>query len=410
VTSSEKVGKKRGDAGQPVAHPTVLFVSISGWLAGPGRSLLTLLSYFPSGVERVLAAPAEGDLVTAARARRALEVHLPLPRRPDQRPDLPRRVLALAKLTFWILWHRRRLVAIHANGFTELNLAAPGAVLARVPVVAWLHGSQVGRWNRRLGAIWRRLLPCHRLVAVSGTARRIVAASGLAAVEEVEIVPNPIDPEDVRTPASAGADVAGRSLAIGYLGGTVPGKGFDLLPAIVERLRDAPVRWLLFLSPPTSRLTSEEGPWAALDEASGGRVSFMGRASDVREAYRQCDVVICPSLQESFGRVAAEAMANGLPVVATDIEPFRDLLGDEEAGLLFSPGDADGAARAIRRLIDEPHLRVILGEAGRIRSAAFEPGPIVARLIQLYGLGPGNGARGGIAGSDRPSRRRKRSG
>jgi glycosyltransferase involved in cell wall biosynthesis len=113
---------------------------------------------------------------------------------------------------------------------------------------------------------------------------------------------------------------------------------------------------------------------------------FAGRASDVREAYARCDAIICPSLRESFSRIAAEAMVNGLPVVASDIEPFRDLLGRDEAGLLFAPGDVGAAARAVRRLLDEPELRTTLGDEGRRRSEAFKPGPIAARLAELYGL------------------------
>jgi glycosyltransferase involved in cell wall biosynthesis len=126
--------------------------------------------------------------------------------------------------------------------------------------------------------------------------------------------------------------------------------------------------------------------WTQLEALSaGGRVSFPGRKPDVRDAYRGCDIIICPSRRESFGRIAAEAMTNGLPVVASDIGPFRDLVGD--AGLLFPTGDAASAAAAVRKLVEQPALRDQLGRSALRRATPLEPGPIVRRFTELYGLG-----------------------
>ena len=78
-------------------------------------------------------------------------------------------------------------------------------------------------------------------------------------------------------------------------------------------------------------------------------------------------------------------MCNGLPVVATDIEPLHELVGDGEAGLLFPPGDAEAAAVALRRLLIDPALRRTCGERGRERAANFAPARVVDRLAELYG-------------------------
>ena len=92
-------------------------------------------------------------------------------------------------------------------------------------------------------------------------------------------------------------------------------------------------------------------------EASGvGGLSIEGKFTDVRDAYARCDVVVCPSVLDSFCRVAAEAMLNGLPVVGSDLPPIRDLLGDDEAGLLVPSGDVEAAAKAVARLVDDPEL------------------------------------------------------
>jgi glycosyltransferase involved in cell wall biosynthesis len=113
-----------------------------------------------------------------------------------------------------------------------------------------------------------------------------------------------------------------------------------------------------------------------------------------------------PSLRESFGRVVAEAMANGLPVVASDLEPIRDLLGDNAAGLLVPAGDVTAMSEAIGRLAGDPLLRDLLGREGRKRSSRFAPGPITWRLEQLYGVGgslPRPGTDGELALDPMPS-------
>jgi glycosyltransferase involved in cell wall biosynthesis len=98
-----------------------------------------------------------------------------------------------------------------------------------------------------------------------------------------------------------------------------------------------------------------------------------------------CDIILCPSAEESFSRIPAEAMLNGLAVVASDIEPHRALLaGSDPAGLLFSIDDLEMAADHIRRLAADSSLRMALGEAGQSRAAAFAPDQIVAKLVDLY--------------------------
>ncbi|MBA2336404.1 MAG: glycosyltransferase family 4 protein, partial [Acidimicrobiia bacterium] len=99
------------------------------------------------------------------------------------------------------------------------------------------------------------------------------------------------------------------------------------------------------------------------------------------------DIVWVPSRSESFCRVAAEAMMNGIAVVASDIPPLRQLLGDDEAGLLYSTEDPAAAAAALRRLVADPDLRRRLGEAGRVRADAYSPQIVTTRLLELYGIG-----------------------
>lgn len=79
-------------------------------------------------------------------------------------------------------------------------------------------------------------------------------------------------------------------------------------------------------------------------------------------------------------------MLNEIPVVGSDLEPVRALLGDNEAGLVVPVGDMTAMADAIVRLAADPHLRQGLGKAGRQKAEVFAPEAITAQLRELYGL------------------------
>jgi glycosyltransferase involved in cell wall biosynthesis len=296
------------------------------------------------------------------------------------------RLIGVLKLTTWIFARRRQIAAIHANGFTEFHLVAVAAIIARVQVVVWFHAYRVERWDRRLGRVWRVLVKRRSLVAVSGTARQVVTQTGLAATAEIEIVPNPIDPIDVRAstppPRSPRQD---RVTTVGYLGPPTLDKGFDFLLDVVEKAASIPARWVLFTERRRLDSTTEDRLWRRAEAlALQGRLRLLRRERDVRLAYAGCDIVICPSRRESFGRIAAEAMLNSIPVVASDIPPFRALIGDER--MLFPVGDADAAGTIIHRLVGDSMLREAVGSSMARRAEAFGPAIAVSRLFDLYGL------------------------
>jgi glycosyltransferase involved in cell wall biosynthesis len=152
-----------------------------------------------------------------------------------------------------------------------------------------------------------------------------------------------------------------------------------------ETAERVPVRWLVFSRQGDDHLA---GTWDRLRHLEAeGRVSIGGKLTDVGAAYARADVVVCPSVHESFCRVAAEAMLNGIPVAGSDLEPVRALLGEGDAGLLFPVGDLDAGAEAIARLARDRGLRERLGRAGRDRAGAYAPAAIGARFVELLGLG-----------------------
>lgn len=364
--------------------PTILFVSTPAALGGSNRSLVTLLRALDGRVTRVVATPPFGSFIELVRRERLADEVVELPRRPGRPVDRGLRMLAGLRIAGWAWRNRGRLIAIHANALTGLNLATPAALVTRRRTVVWVHDAIGSRWGSVLGPVLRRLLPKLRIAAVSPTAEAVAVGNGLCAPGDAAIVPNPIDPVEVL--AEAGR-TGKPPLHIGVLGGATERKGFDLLPQVVAALADLPVVWKLYVFLEPAPDNAEV--WKRLRAFASGMVDAVGKTTDVRKAYADLDIVFCPSRAESFCRVAAEAMMNGIPVAGSDIEPLRALLGDDEAGLVFPSGDTAAAAAALRRLATDPALRSRLGEEGRRRAAAYEPEAITAELLELYGVGVG---------------------
>jgi phosphatidylinositol alpha-mannosyltransferase len=361
--------------------PAVLFVATPAVLGGSNRSLVTLLTALEGRVHRVLAAPPFGSFHELVERDGLADELIHLPRKPRHPLDRLLRVAAGFRIAWWAIRNRRRLAALHANALTGLNLSTPAALVSRRPTVVWIHDPVGSAWGRRLGPVLRRLLPGLRIAAVSPTAESVAVENGLCAPGDAAIIPNPIDPTEV---LATGREEERATLHIGVLGGASERKGFDLLPAVVTDLENREISWKLYVHLEPNQ--GNRAVWEALRGFPTDLVDAVGKTSDVRKAYANLDIVFCPSRAESFCRVAAEAMMNGIPVVGSDIDPLRSLLGDDEAGLIFPSGDAEAAADRLGRLVDDPELRASLGDAGRRRAARYAPEAIAHDLLRLYGV------------------------
>ncbi len=361
--------------------PTVLFVVTPAQMGGSNRSMVTLLQSLEGRVNRVLAMPSFGSFREVAEAAHLADEYIDLPRKPGSPFDRFLRMGAGLKVALWVMRRRSQVSAIHANALTGLNMSVPAAILHKGNTVVWIHDPVGSRWGNRLGPIIRRLVPGLKIAAVSRVAEGVAVENGLCERGAAHLIPNPIDPADV-VPLSSTR--SGTRLSVGVLGGASHRKGFDLLPDTIESLDDDSIEWHLFVSSTVE--PGMEPTWQRLRALQAKNVKVHDKVFDVASVYGQLDIVFCPSRNESFCRVAAEAMINGIPVVGSDIEPLRDLLGEEKAGIIFSNDDPAEAAAALRRLIGDSGLRDRMGTEGKRRSEPFQPGAIADQLLELYGV------------------------
>jgi phosphatidylinositol alpha-mannosyltransferase len=97
------------------------------------------------------------------------------------------------------------------------------------------------------------------------------------------------------------------------------------------------------------------------------------------------DVYVAPATgHESFGVILVEALAAGVPVVATDIPGYREVIHDTVDGVLVPPGDDRALADGVARVLDDPRLAERLADAGRTRAAAFSWESLTPRIEAVY--------------------------
>ena len=162
-------------------------------------------------------------------------------------------------------------------------------------------------------------------------------------------------------------------------------KGMDVLVRALELLAPARPQLRLLVA---GRGDAEEFR-AELPPAVAGRVELLGQVSEPDKArlLRSVDVYCAPNTgQESFGVILLEAMAARTPIVASDIEAFRRVLGGGAAGRQFATGDPVALAAALREVLDDGTLRERLVAAGVEAVAPYDWSVIVAQVLRVYEL------------------------
>lgn len=207
-----------------------------------------------------------------------------------------------------------------------------------------------------------RSLP--RIVTVSEAGRTDVVREFRVEPEKVAVVHNGVDTE-LFEPAETDMSVPGRIITTASA--DVPLKGLVFLIEALAKLRTERDATLVVIG-----RTSHEGPVRAAIERFGVRdaVTFESGVdwSRLVDLYREAQVAVVPSLYEGFSLPAAEAMACGTPLVATDAGAIPEVAGiDGKTSLLVPPRDASALATAIATLLENEELRRRIGAAGRRR-------------------------------------------
>jgi len=111
---------------------------------------------------------------------------------------------------------------------------------------------------------------------------------------------------------------------------------------------------------------------------------YFGLSDSVADILRRADICIVPSREESFGLAALEAMASGLPVIASDVGGLPELIGPTRAGLTFPVGDYRCASKLLQCVLADPGLYQNMSRASVARARTFNPKTVVDQYEDLY--------------------------
>ncbi len=334
--------------------------------------------------------------------------------------------------------HRASHPIVFVQGFRILGIPAmltPGRrrrqVILKADSMGEMSGAFFAPGLRRLG-LSTRFLPVRLALRLRNrTLRRadaFVAISSAVADELVECgvprerihrIPNGIDLQRFRPPRT-GEKVAERRFLelpeaariVLYTGRLVSYKGLPLLLDVWSRLAGRhPRAHLVLVGEGGADIHSCEAELRARVEGGPGRapiprVHFAGAVQEVERFLKVADIFVFPSESESFGISVAEAMAAGLPVVATRAGGLADLVSDEWGGIPVPVGDGQALEEALHRLLSEPELAVELGRRGvRTARARFGMEAVGAAYMDLLAvLMPSFGSPSSLSRDGGPSR------
>jgi glycosyltransferase involved in cell wall biosynthesis len=221
------------------------------------------------------------------------------------------------------------------------------------------------RWYGFLGMQMKVARQIPRVLTVSSSSKRDIVEQYRLRPEQLAVVPIGADHTHFR-PRPEVPRVPGRIMTTASA--DVPFKGLLPLVEAVAKLRtERPDAHLLVVG----RLRAESTVAAAIERLGlNDAVTFESAVSDDRmvELYAEAQVAVVPSLYEGFSLPAVEALACGVPLVATTGGALPEVVGDDGVtGLLVPPGDPGALAGAIRTVLDEPELAARLSAAGRRR-------------------------------------------
>ncbi|WP_371501371.1 glycosyltransferase family 4 protein [Kitasatospora sp. NBC_00374] len=294
-------------------------------------------------------------------------------------------ILSAARVRRWL--HEGRFDILHVHEPASPSLSMLAAWSASGPMVGTFHTSNPR--SRAMIAASPILQPglekMSARIAVSEYARRtLVEHLGGDAV----VIPNGVDvrffADAEPDPRWQGTAVDGGAGTIGFIGRiNEPRKGLPtLLAALPKILAERPgVRLLV------AGKGDEEEAVAGLAPEARAQVEFLGMVSDAEKArlLRSVDLYVAPNTGgESFGIILVEAMSAGAPVLASDLDAFRQVLDGGGAGELFPVEDAEALAGAAVKLLGNPQRLAELRDAASRHVRRFDWETVGADILSVY--------------------------
>ena len=332
-------------------------------IGGAGRYLLSLL---PGGErhgwEQTVYVP-EGPLAEALRADGLCKV-IPMP--------WGERSFSLS-LWRWLARNLQPTDLVHTHASLAARLIAKSrctpVVLTRHTLGAALPPGGLPAWKRRLHGFVAETWS-DATIAVSEACRQRLLAEGVAE-DSIRLIYHGIDTAPYLAAQGSAPQADGdtkQGPTIITVARLTPVKGLlhALEAAALLQQAGRNFTWVFVGDGPQAEELRQRAKALGLEK----RVHWLGFREDIPALLAASQIFALPSLEEALGLALLEAMASGLPVVASQVGGIPELVQDEEQGLLVPPAAPQELAQALLRLLDDPALAARLGEAGQARLLA----------------------------------------
>jgi len=300
-------------------------------------------------------------------------------------------------LKLWQIFHELKPDIVHTRNLATLEAQLP-ALLAGVPCrIHGEHGrdiSDLDGTNRKYRLLRRAFSPIvQRYIALSLDLERYLRFRVSIPVSKISHISNGVDTEKFRPVSQCDKELVPENFSvpgafiIGTVGRMEPVKDqLNLVNAFIRLVNDCPQgsKYLRLMMIGDGIL--REQALSLLESAGFGDIAWLpGECDTVPELLCTMDVFVLPSLAEGISNTILEAMATGLPVVATNVGGNSEILLDGTTGFLVPRGNPDALAAAIRRYVDDPVLRRNHGASARSRcETEFSIGAMVRNYQNLY--------------------------
>ena len=265
---------------------------------------------------------------------------------------------------------RERPHIVHTHSWSTLCEGLVAARLARVPILVHGEHGTLNTRRRNLGIqrwVWGR---ANGVLSVSSRLAERMASQVGFPLEQIRVIRNGVDLDRFhprsKASAPAGLDLPKGALVVGTIGRLVPVKDQRSLIDATALLHEDGVACSLVLVG-DGPLRGELRQYA-VDRGVANWVHFTGERRDVQDVLRAFDLFALVSTSEGLSNTIMEAMATGVPVVATRVGGSDELVVDGATGFLVPPSSPQATAAAIRKLLEDAPLRMAFGRAARERT------------------------------------------
>jgi glycosyltransferase involved in cell wall biosynthesis len=289
---------------------------------------------------------------------------------------------------FLALIQKEQVQLIHAHEFDAIVHGTLAAALARIPVVATIHGKNY-YWQKATRRMAYRLASRYaRMVTVSEDLKGFVTQRTGIPSQLMRVIYNGIDAfpdvepnEQARLRNEIG--LHGQDQIVGAVGSLYPVKGhrflIEAVPTIIEACPRA--RFVLVGRGDQEVPLKEQVKKLGIERY----VYFLGLRQDISKLLSIMDVFVLPSLSEGLSVATLEAMASARPVVATRVGGNPELVVDGETGMLVPSEDSHALAKSIADLLLDRSRATLLGQRGRARvEQSFQMHMMVGQYRKLY--------------------------